>query len=57
MNQHFVREKQVLITRLDNGYTVATEQIPEVATVRPLSSRVMSTCFSRTKCRFMRPRP
>jgi hypothetical protein len=28
-----------------------------VATVRPLSSRVMSTCLSRTKCRFMRPRP
>jgi predicted Zn-dependent peptidase len=32
MNQHFVREKQVNITRLDNGFMVATEQMPEVAT-------------------------
>ncbi|MBM6592672.1 M16 family metallopeptidase [Microvirga pudoricolor] len=31
MNQHF-REKQVSITRLDNGFTVSTERMPEVAT-------------------------
>jgi predicted Zn-dependent peptidase len=31
MNQHF-REKQISITRLDNGFTVATERMPEVAT-------------------------
>jgi predicted Zn-dependent peptidase len=32
MNQHFVREKRVDITRLSNGLTVATEQMPEIAT-------------------------
>ncbi|SCY88976.1 M16 family metallopeptidase [Microvirga guangxiensis] len=32
MNQHFVREKRVDITRLSNGLTVATEHMPEVAT-------------------------
>ena len=32
MNQHFVREKRVDITRLDNGLVVATEQMPEIAT-------------------------
>ncbi|MBZ6076011.1 M16 family metallopeptidase [Microvirga puerhi] len=32
MNHHFVREKKIDITRLDNGLVVATEQIPEVAT-------------------------
>ncbi|WP_134494363.1 M16 family metallopeptidase [Microvirga pakistanensis] len=32
MNQHFIREKRVDITRLSNGLTVATEQMPEIAT-------------------------
>ncbi|WP_414475055.1 M16 family metallopeptidase [Microvirga sp. M2] len=32
MNQHFVREKRVDITRLSNGLTVATEHMPEIAT-------------------------
>lgn len=32
MNQHFVRESQIDITRLDNGFTVATERMPEIAT-------------------------
>ena len=32
MNQHFVREKRVDITRLSNGLTVATEHMPELAT-------------------------
>ncbi|WP_112663276.1 M16 family metallopeptidase [Microvirga flavescens] len=32
MNEHFVREKQIDITRLDNGFTVATERMPEIAT-------------------------
>ena len=32
MNRHFVRDKQVDITRLDNGLTVATEPMPEIAT-------------------------
>src|SRR3712207_5531902 len=32
MNQHFVREKRIAITRLDNGLTVATERMPEIAT-------------------------
>ena len=32
MNRHFVREKQVDITRLDNGLIVATEPMPEIAT-------------------------
>jgi predicted Zn-dependent peptidase len=32
MNQHFVRESDVEITRLDNGFTVATERMPELAT-------------------------
>jgi predicted Zn-dependent peptidase len=32
MNQHFVREKRVDITKLSNGFTVATERMPEIAT-------------------------
>ncbi len=32
MNHHFVREKRIDITRLANGLTVATEQMPEIAT-------------------------
>jgi predicted Zn-dependent peptidase len=32
MNQHFVREKRIDITRLSNGLTVATERMPEIAT-------------------------
>jgi predicted Zn-dependent peptidase len=32
MNEHFVREKRVDITRLSNGLTVATERMPEIAT-------------------------
>lgn len=32
MNQHFVHEKRVDITRLSNGLTVATERMPEIAT-------------------------
>ncbi|MCG7392320.1 insulinase family protein [Microvirga sp. ACRRW] len=32
MNEHFVREKRVDITRLANGLTVATEHMPEIAT-------------------------
>jgi predicted Zn-dependent peptidase len=32
MNHHFVREKRIDITRLPNGLTVATEQMPEIAT-------------------------
>ncbi len=32
MNQHLVREKRIDITRLSNGLTVATEQMPEIAT-------------------------
>ncbi|MGO4704731.1 M16 family metallopeptidase [Microvirga sp. 2MCAF38] len=32
MNEHFVREKQIDITRLDNGFTIATERMPEIAT-------------------------
>lgn len=32
MNQHFVREKRVDITKLPNGLTVATEHMPEIAT-------------------------
>jgi predicted Zn-dependent peptidase len=32
MNQHFVREKRIDITRLPNGLTVATERMPEIAT-------------------------
>ncbi len=32
MNHHLVREKRIDITRLANGLTVATEQMPEIAT-------------------------
>lgn len=32
MNEHFVREKRIDITRLSNGLTVATERMPEIAT-------------------------
>jgi predicted Zn-dependent peptidase len=32
MTQHFVREKRIDITRLANGFTVATERMPEIAT-------------------------
>jgi predicted Zn-dependent peptidase len=32
MNHHFVREGRIDITRLANGLTVATEQMPEIAT-------------------------
>lgn len=32
MNEHFVHEKRVDITRLANGLTVATERMPEIAT-------------------------
>jgi predicted Zn-dependent peptidase len=32
MNHHFVREKRIDITRLPNGLTIATEQMPEIAT-------------------------
>lgn len=32
MNRHFVREPIVEITRLGNGFTVATERMPEIAT-------------------------
>jgi predicted Zn-dependent peptidase len=32
MNRHFVREPGIDITRLDNGLTVATERMPEIAT-------------------------
>jgi len=32
MNEHFVREKRVDITKLPNGLTVATEHMPEIAT-------------------------
>ncbi|MGO4573483.1 M16 family metallopeptidase [Microvirga sp. 2TAF3] len=32
MNHHLVREKRIDITRLSNGLTVATEQMPEIAT-------------------------
>jgi predicted Zn-dependent peptidase len=32
MNSHFVRESEIEITRLDNGFTVATERMPEIAT-------------------------
>jgi predicted Zn-dependent peptidase len=32
MNQHFIGEKRVEITRLDNGLTIATERMPEIAT-------------------------
>jgi len=32
MNEHFVRENRVDITRLENGLTVATEHMPEIAT-------------------------
>ncbi|KLK91215.1 peptidase M16 [Microvirga vignae] len=32
MNEHFVREKRVDITKLSNGLTVATERMPEIAT-------------------------
>jgi predicted Zn-dependent peptidase len=32
MNRHFVRETPIEITRLDNGFTVATEHMPEIAT-------------------------
>lgn len=32
MNRHFVREARIDITRLDNGFTIATEQMPEIAT-------------------------
>ncbi|NIX76693.1 M16 family metallopeptidase [Microvirga terricola] len=32
MNEHFVREKRIDITRLGNGLTVATERMPEIAT-------------------------
>ena len=32
MNRHFVRETRIDITRLDNGFTVATEHMPEIAT-------------------------
>jgi len=32
MNQHFVREKRIDITRLENGLMVATERMPEIAT-------------------------
>ncbi|HST93976.1 MAG TPA: insulinase family protein, partial [Microvirga sp.] len=32
MNHHFVREKRIDITQLANGFTVATERMPEIAT-------------------------
>jgi predicted Zn-dependent peptidase len=32
MNRHFVREPAIAITRLDNGFLVATERMPEIAT-------------------------
>jgi predicted Zn-dependent peptidase len=32
MNRHFVREPAIAVTRLDNGYLVATERMPELAT-------------------------
>jgi predicted Zn-dependent peptidase len=32
MNHHFVREKRIAITQLPNGLTIATEQMPEIAT-------------------------
>jgi predicted Zn-dependent peptidase len=32
MNRHFVRESPIDITRLANGFTVATERMPEIAT-------------------------
>jgi predicted Zn-dependent peptidase len=32
MKSHFVRESEIEITRLDNGFTVATERMPEIAT-------------------------
>ena len=32
MNEHFVREGRIDITRLANGLTVATERMPEIAT-------------------------
>jgi predicted Zn-dependent peptidase len=32
MNSHFLREPAIEITRLDNGFTVATEVMPEIAT-------------------------
>ncbi|WP_243372685.1 M16 family metallopeptidase [Microvirga solisilvae] len=32
MNEHFVREKRVDITKLANGLTIATEHMPEIAT-------------------------
>jgi predicted Zn-dependent peptidase len=33
MNRHFVLEPAIDVTRLDNGLTVATERMPEIATV------------------------
>jgi predicted Zn-dependent peptidase len=32
MNRHFVREPAIAVTRLDNGFLVATERMPELAT-------------------------
>ena len=32
MNRHFARAPVIEITRLDNGFTVATERMPEIAT-------------------------
>jgi predicted Zn-dependent peptidase len=32
MNRHFVAEPRIRISRLANGFTVATEQMPEIAT-------------------------
>jgi predicted Zn-dependent peptidase len=32
MNRHFVREPAIAVTRLENGFLVATERMPELAT-------------------------